>query len=380
MATDSTTGHRTRTGLTFYHLADVRLGGAFPFLGEGGSGHRQAVREAFVRSIDQGLELAPAAVIVSGNLFGTPFPSRDLAEFARGQIGRLVAAGIPVLIAAGPMDALYDKVYAGSAFADLEHVTVFPAIPKTVVLPDRETSIVGVSWGASPPPVDFIAGLASQRAHRHLIGVCAVRWPDNDEALRALRRQIAASGAQYIALGGSPVRRDLSTEKVAAWCPGAPELVAAEEGEGSPLVVTLDGTVDVTPRPVARRRFARFTLQPAAYATDDDLADAIRALGDPHLAAVVRLTGSSRINQYIAVGRLRDRLAREFLALEITDDSRPPLEEVNVAAYPELSVAGKFVGVVRTEMARAQSDEARRRVGAALRLGLALLEGRRPAS
>lgn len=379
MAISSATGHRTRAGPTIYHLADVRLGGAFPFLGEGGPGHRQQVRETFVRAVDQGLDLAPSAVIVSGNLFGTPFPSRDLAEFARGQVSRLAAKGIPVLIAAGPLDALYDKSYASGAFADLDRVSIFPAIPKIVALPDHDTSVVGVSWGATPPPADFIAGLAGQRANRYLIGVCAIHWPEGDEALRALRRQITASGAQYLALGGSPVRRDLSSEKVVAWCPGAPELVAAEEGEGSPLVVKFDGTVEVTPRPVARRRFGRFTLQPVAYDTTEDLADAIRALGEPTLAAAVRLTGSSRINQYIDVNDLRDRLAREFLALDIVDESRPSLEEVHIAAYPELSVAGKFVAVVRAEMERAASDEARRRAGAALRLGLALLEGRRPA-
>jgi DNA repair exonuclease SbcCD nuclease subunit len=378
MAISSTAGSRPRTGPTIYHLADVRLGGAFPFLGEGGPGHRQQVRETFVRAVDQGLELTPSAVIISGNLFGTPFPSRDLAEFARGQVGRLAAAGVPVLIAAGPLDALYDKSYAAGAFTDLDRVSIFPASPKIIVLPDHDASVVGVSWGATPPPADFVAGLASQRATRHLIGVCSVHWPEGDEALRAVRRQIAASGAQYIALGGSPVRRDLSSEKVAAWCPGAPELVDAEEGEGSPLVVQVDGAVEVTARPVAHRRFSRFTLQPAAYATTEDLAGAIRALGDPHLAAVVRLTGASRINQYIDVGDLRNGLAREFLSLDIVDDSRPALEDVDAAAYPELSVAGKFVGVVRAEMERATGDEARRRAGAALRLGLALLEGRRP--
>lgn len=379
MAIGSTTGDRPRTGPTIYHLADVRLGGAFPFMGEGGPGHRQQVRETFLRAVEQGLALAPAAVIISGNLFGTPFPSRDLAEFTRGQVSQLAAAGIPVLIAAGPLDALYDKSYAAGVFNELDRVSIFPASPKTILLPDHEITVTGVSWGATPPPADFIAGLAGQRTNRHLIGVCHVPWPESDEAMRALRRQIAASGAQYLALGGSPIRRDLSSENVTAWCPGAPELVAPEEGEGSPLLVSLDGTVVVSPRPLARRRFARFTLQPVAYATKEELAAAIRALGGPNLAAAVRLTGSSRINQYIDANDLRTRVAGEFLSLDIVDESRPVLEDVNVAAYPELSVAGKFVGVVRAEMERATSDEARRRAGAALRLGLALLEGRRPA-
>jgi hypothetical protein len=365
-------------GPTLYHVADVRLGGAFPFLGEAGTGHREQIRQTFVRVVDQALDLAPGVVLITGNLFGTPFPSRDLAEFARTQIGRLAGAGVPVLVAAGPLDALYEKAYASGALSDLERVGVFPAASKLVVLKEHDLGIVGVSWSSQAAPPDFITGLAGQRGTRHLVGACYVPWPETDEGIRSLRRQIAASGVQYLALGGSPVRRGISTERVTAWCPGAPELVAAEEGEGAPLLVRLDGMTEVHPRPVGRRRFGRFTLQPMAYATPEELAGAIRGLGDPHLAAVVRLIGHARINQHLDVEELREGLSREFLSLEIVDESRPSLEDLNAATYPELSVAGKFIGVVRTEMDRAPTDEARRRIGAALRLGLALLEGRRP--
>jgi hypothetical protein len=360
-------------------MADVRLGGAFPFLGEGGTGHRAQVRETFVRAVDQAVALTPSVVLLTGNLFGTPFPSRDLAEFARVQIARLGGAGIPVLIAAGPLDALHERNYASGALAEVERVTVFPASPKVIVFPDLDLTVVGVSWASSSSaPPDILSGLAMQRSSRHLVGAGYLPWPEADDAMRALRRQIASTGATYLALGGSPVRRDLSADGVAAWCPGAPELVAAEEGEGSPLFVRLDGHAEVTPKPIARRRFARFTLQPVSYATTDELAAAIRALGDPHLAAVVRLVGASRINQYIDVADLRDRLAGEFLALDVVDESRPSLEDLDAAPYPDLSVAGKFIGVVRGEIERAGNDDARRRAGAALRLGLALLEGRKP--
>jgi hypothetical protein len=378
MATSGSTGLRPRSGPSLYHLADVRLGGAFPFLGEGGTAHRTQVRETFVRVVDQGLELAPSAVLITGNLFGTPFPSRDLCDFARTQIARFAGKGIPVFIAAGHLDAITDKTYAAGALSDLERVSIFPTTLKVIALPDLEMTVVGASWGAAPVQSDFLAAVASNRLHRYLIGACCLQYPDTDDATKALRRQIAASGANYLALGGSAVYRDLSTEKVVAACPGAPELVGLDDGEGAPLLVGLDGQADVTPRPVAKRRAARFTLQPQSYATTEDLAGAIRALGNTNLAAVVRLTGISRINQWIDVDELRERLAREFLSLDIIDDSRPNLEDLDASAYPELSVAGKCVAVGRTEIQRATSEETRRRAGAALRLGLALLEGWRP--
>lgn len=378
MAISGSTGLRPHSSLMLYHLADVRLGGAFPFLGEGGAAHRTQIRGTFVRAVDQGLDLAPSVVLIAGNLFGTSFPSRDLSEFARAQCGRFAERGIPVLVAAGPLDAISDKTYASGALTDLERVSVFSTSPEVIALPDLDLSVVGVSWASASLQPDFLASVASHRANRYLVGVCCLQWPESDDAAKALRRQIVAASANYLALGGTPVRHDLSAEKVAAWCPGAPELVGPDDGEGSPLLVRLDGGVEVTPKPVARRRAARLTLQAQAYATTEDLAGAIRALGNSNLAAVVRLTGNSRINQWIDTEDLRERLAREFLSLDIIDESWPSLEDVDAAVYPELSVAGRYVGVARAELERATSDEARRRAGAALRLGLALIEGRRP--
>jgi hypothetical protein len=359
---------------TLYHFADVRLGGAFPFLEDGGSAHRAHLREVFTRVVDLGVELAPTAVLISGNLFGTQFPPRDLSEFTRTQVARFSKGGIPVFVVAGPLDALHERTYASGTLNDLEHVVVFPSTPKPVSV--AGFTVVGVSWSAMPVAVDFLAGIAAHRSpQRTLIGMSALSWPENEDEKRALRRQVGASASAYVALGGSPVKHNVSTDKVLAWCPGAPELVAPEEGEGSPLFINLNNS-DVTAKPLAKRRFGRFTLQPVAYSGTDELVAAIRALADPNLAASVRLTGGARINQFIDTEEIRARLAREFLALDVVDESRPSLEDVGVATYPELSVAGKFLSVVRAEMERATTEEARRRAGAALRLGLALLEGR----
>lgn len=368
-----------RDGPSVYHLADVRLGGAFPFLGQGGAGHRRQIRETFTRAVDQGIELAPALVLITGNLFGTPFPSRDLAEFARTQLGRLTARSIPVMIAAGPLDALREKTYAAGALDELEDVGVFPGAPTAVEVAGGALTVVGASWSAVPIEADFLTALAGLPRRGDVIGAAHLTLPATEEGLRALRRQIAASGARYLALGGSPTRRDLSANGVAAWCPGGPELIVPEAGEGAPLLVAFgEGAPTVTPKPVHRRRYAQFVLQPADYATTEELVEAIRALGDPQLAARVVLAGAARVNQHIDAAGLRARLADAFLALEIDDRSLPSAEALAAPAYPELSVAGKFVEVARGEMERAANDESRWRAGAALRLGLALLEGRRP--
>lgn len=361
-----------------YHLADVRLGGAFPFLGEAGAAHRRQIRETFVRAVDAGVDLRPTAVLITGNLFGTPVPSRELIEFAREQVGRFTSRGIPVLITAGPLDPLQERSYALGAFTGLEHVTVFPAAPRAVEVADGAVHVVGISWSSAPVSVDFLTALARQPRRPYLVGAGCLAPPDGGEGLGALRRLIDDSGAHYLALGHSPVRRDVSSQRVTALFPGAPELVAPVEGEGSPVLVEFqDDRVRLTFVPVGRRRFQRLEVDAAACADTDDLAAAVRALGSPEVAAVVRLTGTLRLEQHFELDQVLARARDAFLALDLEDDTAVATAELAAARFPDLSAVGAFVAVARRELDRAQSPDARRVAGAALRLGLALLEGGR---
>lgn len=367
-----------RRGPVLYHLADVRLGGTFPFLGEAGAAHRRQIRETFVRAVDAGVDLRPTVVLITGNLFGTPVPSRELIEFARAQVGRFTSQGIPVLIAAGPFDPLHERSYALGAFTGLEHVTVFPAAPRAVDVADGAVRVVGISWSGAPVSVDFLTALARHPRRPYLVGAGCLALPDGEEGLAALRRLVDGSGAHYLALGHSPVRRDVGSERVTALFPGAPELVAPVEGEGSPVLVEFQGDrARPTFVPVGRRRFQRLDVNAAACAGTDDLAAAIRALGSPDLAAVVRLTGTLRLDQHFDLDHVLARARDAFLALELEDETVMAAAELAAARFPDLSAAGAFVTVARQELDRAQSPDARRIAGAALRLGLALLEGRR---
>ncbi len=368
-------GHRF--GPALYHLADVRLGAAFPFLGEAGAAHRRQVREALVRAVDAGIDLQPAAVLVTGNLFGTPVPSRDLLQFARDQLARFTARAIPVLIAAGPLDPLVDRTYALGAFADLERVTVFPAAPRAIDVADGAITVVGVSWSAAPVSADFLAALARYPRRPYLVGAACLEVPESNEALALLRRLIDASGTCYLALGNSPVRREVGSDRVRALFPGAPELVAPVDGDGGPVLVEFrDGHAHVTPVPVARRRFRRLALDATTYAHTDDLVAAIRSLGSPDLAAVVRLTGALHPDQPIDLDRARAGARDAFLALDLEDETTVAAVETAATRFPELSAASAFLTVARRELERAPDPEARRIAAAALRLGLALLEGR----
>jgi DNA repair exonuclease SbcCD nuclease subunit len=366
-----------RSGPTLYHLADVRLGAAFPFLGEAGAAHRRLVRDTFVRAVDAGMDLQPAAVLVTGNLFGTSVPPRELLQFAREQLARFAGRAVPVLIAAGPLDPLIDRSYALGAFADLAHVTVFPAAPRAVEVADGAVTVVGISWSATPVSADFLTALARQPRQGYLVGAACLEVPEGEEALAALRRLIDASGAHYLALGNSPVRRALGSADVPALFPGAPELVAPVEGEGAPVLVEFrDGRAHATFVPVARRRFRRLELGAAAYARTDDLVAAIRALGSPDLAAVVRLTGALRPDQLFDLDHVLASARDAFLALDLEDETTLAAAEMADARFPELSAAAAFVTVARREVEQAPDPEARRIAAAALRLGLALLEGR----
>lgn len=85
------------------HLSDTHLGlrELHHTDAEGRNVREQDVYAAFARAIDRALELKPAAVIHSGDLFHGHHPSAAALGVALDQIGRLRAAGIEFVVIAG---------------------------------------------------------------------------------------------------------------------------------------------------------------------------------------------------------------------------------------------------------------------------------------
>jgi hypothetical protein len=270
-------------------------------------------------------------------------------------------------------------LFAGGALDGVPGVTVLPAAPKVVEFPHLGIAVSGVSATKVKETADPFKEVTPGR-QPWAVGLMALD-PSRAGARRALGRATANARFAYLALGGSHKMMDVGTEAVPAWYPGSLELTVRMEGPGAALLVELGGErAIVTPLPVARGRAQRVMLEPVSFPTLDALAAEIESLADSDLSLEVRLTGRARPAQFIDVAALERRLAPRFFSLEIVDEAMPDLSRLDETSGRSVTVTGKFVELMTAQLQQAGSEAERRRVGAACRLGLWLLEERREPS
>jgi hypothetical protein len=362
------------------HLADVHLGAAFPWLGERGAVHRRRLRQTFADALQHAVSEQVGLVLIAGDLFASAQPHPELVEFVLAQFTRLTGSGIEVVVAAGESDPLDAQgLYAGGALDGLPGVTILPAQPRVVEFPDLGIAVSGRSAVRVREPADPFKGLTVGKAPE-TVGLLAID-PHRAGGREVLARALAATRFRYVALGGSHKTLDVSTDGVPAWYPGSLELLARAEPPGSALLVEVgsDGVV-VTTRGVARGRAQRVVLEPAAFASTDALDAEIEAQADPELSLEVRLAGRARPAQFVDGAALERRLAARFFTLDIADDALPDLTMLPEAPGGNVTVTGKFTELMAAQLQHAGAEPERRRIGAAFRLGLWLLGGRKEAT
>jgi len=365
------------------HTADVHLGARFQVLGDRGREQRRQLEATFSRVVALALEERVNVVLIAGDLFDSVAAARAHFAFAAQELRRLGEAGIPVCAIAGNHDPLGEgssglwRELAASAPA----VTVFGPHLDGRVFPDLDLTVVGRSCQRRLVAESPLDGLPVARRTRFVVGLAhgSVQRPDLPVQFGQItREEIAKSGVDYLALGDWHSSRDVSSDGVAAWYCGAPEMIDLDEPDsGNVCLVTLEapGRVEVARLRVGRRRGRRLVLDGATLGGPERVERRIRAEADADLALTVVLTGLSSLNDRVNAERLREDLGVEFFRLEIRDESHLRPEVVDPGQFPENTVLGRFVRLMETEVA-GREGAARAIAEDALHWGVALLQGK----
>jgi DNA repair exonuclease SbcCD nuclease subunit len=91
------------------HASDIRLGAGFCGLKLAGDKIRAGLKSALIRIVDYALNEKADLVIFSGNLFDNHEVSKNLQDFAAGQLRRL--SPIPVIVLPGNRDSIADTSF-----------------------------------------------------------------------------------------------------------------------------------------------------------------------------------------------------------------------------------------------------------------------------
>ena len=260
--------------LRLVQLSDVHLGARHPTLGERAADQRERQFAAFGRAVEIALATPADLVLVAGDLFDTAVPAKTAVERATGLLRKLVAAGIPIVLIPGASDApgrasLYhanDVVGLVGDGPGAGSLTILDDDAPDVVLPSVAARVTTRFPASDLPEEGWRIGII-QRATR----------PRDDE--------IAASGVDYLAIGGPHEAATGRAANVTWGSSGAPELVDVEHDHGSDvLLVTLD---EAAARPtveqlrVGRTRYEKLDLELAGLAGQAALVEAVAGEGRP---------------------------------------------------------------------------------------------------
>ena len=353
------------------HAADLHLDSPFDALGEQKAALRRREQRELLRSLaslraGRGCDL----VLLSGDLFDSDAAWTETEELLRLTLSELA---VPVFISPGN----HDYYKAGGRWDSLrlpENVHVFTSPDFEAVTLDA----LGVRvWGAAFTDNYCEGRLAELRIPRQSefidlvclhgeVGVPSSRYNPMTE------REIAATGADYIALGHNHSFSGLKKagRTFYAW-PGCPEGRGFDEcGEKGVIIAEAEqGRVKLSFVPTAARRYERISV-PAAEAAGFRLPE-----GSERNIYEITVTGETDREPDLAA--LYAVLEPQAFALRLRDETRLRRDVWERAG--EDSLRGEFLAMLRARLESARTDAEREEITRAARWGLAALDGREEA-
>lgn len=246
------------------HLADVHLGASLSAFGDLATERREAVLDAFRGVPERAAELEVHAVLVAGDLFDSPDPSREARAAAAETFRRLVDAGTPVLVVPGNHDAI--TIHPNPWEGDLGGAHVFrdgAFTTQEVATDSGPIRVHGVAFDPAREP-DPLATLQPGTDDGwdvvlvHASVQDAPHWKAGPNSLSVAAHTLAALAVDYVALGDHHAFRGSDAfpgRPDGAACCYAGSFAAVDLTETGPkggALVTLseDGAVTVEPASV----------------------------------------------------------------------------------------------------------------------------------
>jgi len=185
----------------------------------------------------------------------------------------------------------------------------------------------------------------------------------------------------YVALGHWHSWREIEGTTALAVYPGSPETVAVDQaGSGQAALVVLDeGGVSATRLPIGRRAIVEARVDVTGACTAEEVAERVRREAAPGPDTIVRLdlTGLLDLHSGFEDADLMEILSSEYFHVALRRRAfRVASEDADISDLPERFVIGRFARILREQLASVQGEEQRQELEDALKLGVAMLQGK----
>ena len=360
------------------HTADIHLDAPFHFMGVRGQIHRRQIRETFARIAKLAADDRYDLLLIAGDLFDDGAPSRDTQHFVISTLGKLP---LPVCILPGNHDSL-DK---GSIYHRIElpeNVHLLRERPSYLTFPELDLTVAGSPLLSRYDGDSQLKGIFRGPATRWFVAMAHGNMqgfgPFESNSRPIEPASIAATGADYVALGDWHAHADFSQQGVRACYSGAPEPTKmSETNTGRVIAIDLsDRGVVVETKQVGAIEARSLELD-VTNCHESDIAARIKAEAGSRRMLTVRLTGMKSAASLLDLEALHQATADHFYCLQLNDDATLGLMGIHSNEYPESFVIGQYVRLMAERVEQAADDRQRRIAEQALQLGVALLQGQK---
>jgi DNA repair exonuclease SbcCD nuclease subunit len=256
-----------------------------------------------------------------------------------------------------------------------DNVTLFGPEPGAVVFPDLELTVIGQSVGPDGPqalgqwPLERRTGLCVGVAHGSTYREGVV------EAGTIHPADIRRLGLDYLALGDWHSAQAVTGPPAPAWYAGAPEFLAMDQEAGQVLLVAIPGPgqAEVRPVRVGRRRYRRIEIDVTGLDAERVRAR-VTAEADPETVLDAVLVGAAAPQALIDARELEDAIQEACFRARVRNQSTPWLDDQALTAFPERTLVGRYIRLLREEAAAAPPEE-RSILEEAIQVGVARLLG-----
>jgi DNA repair protein SbcD/Mre11 len=316
----------------FIQTSDLHLDGDFSCFGDFENTLKKALKVTFELIISLAKRDKVDAILIAGNLFNTPNPSKETVDWVIAQLSSIAPA--KVLITPGCSDPCVDgSVYRTTEWP--ENVVVFTEKSFTPhILEENNVVIYGFAHQSSAMTANPVTSFKPSR-YRDMFSIMLfhgsiidVGYPDKNPTAPFKFIDLVNTGCDYSALGHfhrlqSLKRKD---EKVILGCySGIPQgLDFEDEGEKGVLEVTiLGGNREINFLPTARAKFQSFTVDCQEFRNEEELMKYIEKLLDEknagRMLTRIVLTGGIDAEKTVSADNIRSAFEKKCFYLHIED-------------------------------------------------------------
>lgn len=355
------------------HTGDSHLGMTFKSLGNKSKIHRRDCLDVFSNIISLCIKENADALLIAGDLFDEPNPSKSIVSFVIDELKRLKEKNIPVFIITGNHDP-YNKDSLWFSYTFPSNVVIFDSNnlePKSI----GDLEVYGLAYTNNTK--EPLKGFKAEKSDKFRIGLIHgsttnIKKDDDPEySYRPITKtQIDSSGLDYIALGHFHDLLEVKAKVKCFYC-GSPEGLSFKNNPDSGVLFVKysKGKVTVKPIKTTIRGFHTIDIDCTKFDNDSEVRKILeKNKGEDKILRLV-LKGSPSLDFQLDINLFMKEFESKYFFLKIIDRVHIPENLTE-----DETIRGQFIRIIKSEIKKESDSKKKKMLENALRIGIGHLD------